>query len=191
MPALMLNYLGQGALVLAQPRAVETRSTCWRRPGRWWAGAGHRRHGDRLAGADLGRVLGRQQSMQLDFLPRMRIDHTSSEEIGQIYIRAVNWLLLGGVVLTVGVFRSSSAMAAAYGVSVSLLMVITTGLTFFVVRHGWHYPAAGAGGHRGVPGGRPGVLRLQRAQDRRRRLVSAADRGLVYTVMTTWRRGAS
>jgi len=73
-------------------------------------------------------------------LPRLSIMHTSIKDMGQIYIPAVNWLLLAGVVLAVGLFGSSSALAAAYGISVSMVMIITTIMTFFVVRYGWGYP---------------------------------------------------
>jgi KUP system potassium uptake protein len=81
-----------------------------------------------------------KQTIQLGFLPRLSILHTSIKDTGQIYIPAVNWTLLGGVVLAVGMFGSSSALAAAYGISVSMVMIITTGMTFFVVRYGWGYP---------------------------------------------------
>ncbi|MBS0508399.1 MAG: potassium transporter Kup [Proteobacteria bacterium] len=142
MPALLLNYLGQGALVLSQPKAAENPFYLLAPP---WALVGLvvlATAATVIASQALisGAFSAAKQSMQLNFLPRMRIEHTSSEEIGQIYVGAVNWLLLAGVVLTVVLFRNSSAMAAAYGISVSLLMVITTCLTYFVVRHGWHYP---------------------------------------------------
>jgi KUP system potassium uptake protein len=81
-----------------------------------------------------------KQTIQLGFLPRLSILHTSIHDTGQIYIPAVNWLLLAGVVAAVSLFGSSSALAAAYGISVSLVMVITTLLTFYVVRYGWGYP---------------------------------------------------
>ena len=192
MPALMLNYLGQGALVLAQPKAVDNPFYLLAPP---WALVGLvllATAATVIASQALisGAFSAAKQSMQLDFLPRMRIDHTSTEEIGQIYIRAVNWLLLAGVVLTVGVFRSSSAMAAAYGVSVSLLMVITTCLTFFVVRHGWHYPLP-------LALGATGIFLLVDLVFFGSNALKIADGGwfplliaaLVFTVMATWRRG--
>ena len=192
MPALMLNYLGQGALVLALPKAVENPFYLLAPP---WALVGLvvlATAATVIASQALisGAFSAAKQSMQLDFLPRMRIDHTSTEEIGQIYIRAVNWLLLVGVVLTVGLFRSSSAMAAAYGVSVSLLMVITTGLTFFVVRHGWHYPLplalAATGVFLAVDLVFFGSNALKIADGGWYPLLIAA---LVFTVMATWQRG--
>jgi KUP system potassium uptake protein len=81
-----------------------------------------------------------KQTIQLGYLPRMTILHTSEHDRGQIYVPAVNLALLVGVALAVGMFHSSSALAAAYGISVSLVMVITTALTFFVIRYGWGYP---------------------------------------------------
>jgi KUP system potassium uptake protein len=81
-----------------------------------------------------------KQTIQLGYLPRLNILHTSIKETGQIYIPIVNWLLLGGVLLAILLFRSSENLAAAYGISVSLLMVITTLLTFFVIRFRWNYP---------------------------------------------------
>jgi KUP system potassium uptake protein len=90
-----------------------------------------------------------RQAIQLGVLPRMRIVHTSAQEGGQIYMPAVNWLLLAVVVAATVGFGSSSALASAYGIAVTLTMLATTVLTFFVVRHAWKYPfwiAAGATG---------------------------------------------
>jgi KUP system potassium uptake protein len=81
-----------------------------------------------------------KQAIQLGLLPRMAVLYTSAKEAGQIYMPGVNWMLLGAVLLAVVGFGSSSAMAAAYGIAVTVTMLITTLLTFFVVRHGWHFP---------------------------------------------------
>jgi KUP system potassium uptake protein len=70
----------------------------------------------------------------------MQVHFTSAREAGQIYMPGVNWLLLGAVLLAVFGFGSSSAMASAYGIAVTVTMLITTLLTFYVVRYGWHYP---------------------------------------------------
>lgn len=192
MPALLLNYLGQGALVLSQPKAAENPFYLLAPP---WALVGMvvlATAATVIASQALisGAFSAAKQSMQLDFLPRMRIEHTSSEEIGQIYVGAVNWLLLAGVVLTVVLFRNSSAMAAAYGISVSLLMVITTCLTYFVVRHGWHYPlpvaVAATGAFMVVDLVFFGSNALKIADGGWFPLLMAA---VVYTVMSTWRRG--
>jgi KUP system potassium uptake protein len=82
-----------------------------------------------------------KQAIQLGFLPRMLVRYTSAREAGQIYMPAVNWALLAGVIAAVLGFGSSSALAGAYGIAVTLTMMITTVLTFFVVRHGWKLPA--------------------------------------------------
>ncbi|MBS0468085.1 MAG: potassium transporter Kup [Proteobacteria bacterium] len=192
MPALVLNYLGQGALVLSQPKAAENPFYLLAPP---WALVGLvvlATAATVIASQALisGAFSAAKQSMQLDYLPRMRIEHTSSEEVGQIYVGAINWLLLVGVVLTVLLFRNSSAMAAAYGISVSLLMVITTCLTYFVVRHGWHYPLP-------VAAAATGVFLLVDLVFFSSNALKITDGGwfpllmaaLVYAVMSTWRRG--
>ena len=142
MPCLILNYFGQGALVLANPAAVENPFFLML-PG--WATV------PMVALATAATVIASQalisgafsatkQTIQLGYLPRLTILHTSHTDTGQIYVPAVNWALLFGVVMSVVIFRSSSALAAAYGISVSLVMVITTVLTFFVIRYGWKLP---------------------------------------------------
>ena len=142
MPSLMLNYFGQGALVLANPKAASNPFYLMTPD---WALI------PMVILATMATVIASQalitgafsatkQAIQMGFLPRLSILHTSVRETGQIYIPAVNWALLVGVVLAVLMFGSSSALAAAYGISVSLLMVLTTALTFFVIRYGWGYP---------------------------------------------------
>ena len=142
MPSLVLNYFGQGALVLADPKAAENPFYLMMPD---WALV------PMVVLATAATVIASQalisgafsatkQTIQMGFLPRLTILHTSIHDTGQIYVPAVNWLLLAGVVTAVGLFGSSSALAAAYGISVSLVMVITTLLTFFVVRYAWKYP---------------------------------------------------
>ena len=142
MPSLMLNYFGQGALVLANPKAASNPFYLMTPD---WALI------PMVILATMATVIASQalitgafsatkQAIQMGFMPRLSILHTSVRETGQIYIPAVNWALLVGVVLAVLMFGSSSALAAAYGISVSLLMVLTTALTFFVIRYGWGYP---------------------------------------------------
>ena len=80
-----------------------------------------------------------KQAMQLGFLPRMSVMHTSAKEIGQIYVPAINWMLLVAVVAAVVGFGSSTALGSAYGIAVTGTMLITTCLTFFVIRYAWHY----------------------------------------------------
>ena len=88
-----------------------------------------------------------QQAIQLGLLPRLRIRQTSADYAGQIYLPAINWLLLVGVLVLVVQFRTSSAMAAAYGIAVTGTMVVTTCLAYIVVRHRWNWSRPlGAGG---------------------------------------------
>jgi KUP system potassium uptake protein len=149
LPSLTLNYLGQGALLMSDPAAIE--NPFYRLfPQAWVLPA--------LVLATLAAIIASQavisgaysltqQAIQLGFLPRMTVRYTSVRERGQIYMPAVNWALLAGVVAAVLLFGSSSALAGAYGIAVTLTMMITTLLTYFVVREGWRLPlplAAGA-----------------------------------------------
>ncbi len=142
MPALLFNYFGQGALVLAHPDAVSNPFYLMTPA---WALV------PMVALATVATVIASQalitgafsatkQTIQLGFLPRLSIQHTSIRDTGQIYIPAVTWVLLAGVIAAVTLFGSSTALAAAYGISVSLVMVITTLLTYYVLRFGWGYP---------------------------------------------------
>ena len=81
-----------------------------------------------------------KEAIQLGLLPRMRVLYTSDQAMGQIYMPSINWVLLVAVLLAVLGFESSSALASAYGIAVTITMLITTALTFFVVRHAWGYP---------------------------------------------------
>ena len=83
-----------------------------------------------------------KQVIQLGYLPRLQVQHTSVKDTGQIYMPFVNWGLFVLIVLAVVMFRSSSNLAAAYGIAVTLDMLITTVLTFFVIRYSWKYPLA-------------------------------------------------
>ena len=144
MPALTLNYFGQGALLLAEPEAVKNPFFMMAPD---WALV------PLVVMATLATVIASQalitgafsvtkQVIQLGYLPRLNILHTSVRDTGQIYIPLVNWGLFVAIVLAVVMFRSSSNLAAAYGLAVTLDMLITTILTFFVIRFGWGYPLA-------------------------------------------------
>ena len=142
MPSLLMNYFGQGALVLANPAAVENpfflMMPSWATiPMVLLATAATVIASQALIS---GAFSATKQTIQLGYLPRLSILHTSEHDAGQIYIPAVNLALLVGVLLAVAAFRSSSALAAAYGISVSLVMVITTVLTFIVLRYRWRLP---------------------------------------------------
>ncbi len=192
MPSLMLNYFGQGALVLANPKAAENpfylMTPDWALlPMVVLATAATVIASQALIS---GAFSATKQTIQLGFLPRLTILHTSIRDTGQIYVPAVNWLLLAGVVTAVGLFGSSSALAAAYGISVSLVMVITTVLTFFVVRYGWGYPLwlciAASSFFLIVDVAFFASNSLKIAQGGWFPLVLA---GVLYTVMATWKQG--
>jgi KUP system potassium uptake protein len=142
MPSLVLNYFGQGALVLANPKTAENPFFLMTPEWALLPMVVLATAATVIASQALitGAFSATKQTIQLGFLPRLSILHTSIRETGQIYIPAVNWTLLVGVVAAVTLFGSSSALAAAYGISVSLVMIITTIMTFFVVRYGWGYP---------------------------------------------------
>ncbi len=142
MPALLLNYFGQGALVLANPKAAENPFYLMTPEWAMIPMVVLATAATVIASQALitGAYSATKQTIQLGFLPRLSILHTSIRDTGQIYIPAVNWFLLTGVVTAVALFGSSTALAAAYGISVSLVMVITTLMTFYVLRYGWAYP---------------------------------------------------
>jgi len=139
LPALMLNYLGQGALVLQDPLAI-------RNP--FYIGVPDWARWPMILLATAATVIASQavitgafsvarQAMQLGYIPRMRIKHTSSDTIGQIYVPGINWMLAIFVVSLVLAFRTSTALATAYGISVSLTMLIDTLLLAIVAYALW------------------------------------------------------
>ncbi len=142
-PALALNYMGQGALLMREPGAL-TNPFYRLFPEAWLVPA--------LILSTLAAIIASQavisgaysmtrQAIQLGFLPRMTVHFTSAQSKGQIYMPAVNWALLAGVAAATLFFGSSSALAGAYGVAVTLTMLITTILAYFVIREGWRLPA--------------------------------------------------
>ena len=142
MPTLTLNYFGQGALLLAQPEAVKN-PFFYLAPE--WAAlplVGLATAAAVIASQALisGAFSVTKQVIQLGFLPRLQVRHTSAYDKGQIYIPFVNWALFALIVLAVGLFRSSGNLAAAYGIAVTTDMLITTVLTFFVIRYAWKLP---------------------------------------------------
>jgi KUP system potassium uptake protein len=140
MPSLLLNYFGQGAMLLEHPENVE--NPFFEMAPEWALYP--------LVGlATCATVIASQalisaafsvtkQIIQLGYLPRLRILHTSEQETGQIYIPFVNWALYGCIVMAVIFFGSSGKLAAAYGITVTIDMLITTVMTFFVIRFAWH-----------------------------------------------------
>ncbi|MBI3703865.1 MAG: KUP/HAK/KT family potassium transporter, partial [Rhizobiales bacterium] len=145
LPALLINYLGQGALVLANPKSIENTLFLlypdWTLP-------------PMVILATAATVIASQavitgaysltrQAIQLGLLPRLEIRHTSESLFGQIFMPRVNTLLLVGVLLLVALFRSSSALASAYGIAVTGTMVVTAMMAIIVIRRVWRWPLLG------------------------------------------------
>jgi KUP system potassium uptake protein len=142
MPCLTLNYFGQGALLLARPEAVK--NPFFNMAPEWMLLP-------LVVLATMATVIASQalitgafsvtkQAIQLGYLPRLKVQHTSVRHTGQIYMPFVNWGLFVAIVLAVVMFKSSTNLAAAYGIAVTLDMLITTVLTFYVIRYSWKYP---------------------------------------------------
>jgi KUP system potassium uptake protein len=142
LPALVLNYFGQGALLLHDPKAID--NPFYRLAPEWalWP---------LLAVATAATVIASQavisgafsithQAIQLGYLPRLKVRHTSEAEIGQIYVPFINWALLAAVVMLVLGFKTSTNLAAAYGIAVTGTMMITTMLLGFVMFRQWKLP---------------------------------------------------
>ncbi len=141
LPALVLNYFGQGALVLSNPHAGANA---------FYALAPHWAHYPVVALATMATIIASQavisgvfsitrQAVQLGQLPRMEIKHTSATERGQIYVPRINAMLAVGVVLIVLIFKTSDNLAAAYGIAVTGVMVISTFLVAVVAVRQWHW----------------------------------------------------
>ena len=140
-PALVLNYLGQGAVLMTNPGAVA--NPFFHQLGSWSIVP-------MVALATLAAVIAAQATIaatfsvtqaaiSLGFLPRMEVIHTSDREKGQVYIPLANWLQMAIVLLAIVGFGSSTRLAAAYGIAVSTTMLATTVLTYFVIRYKWGY----------------------------------------------------
>jgi KUP system potassium uptake protein len=191
-PALTLNYFGQGALLIANPKAIENPFYLLAPD---WALY------PLVALATAATVIASQatisgtysltkQAIQLDFLPRMNVTQTSAKEIGQIYIPGANWVLLLVIVAAVIGFGSSTKLASAYGVAVTGTMLVTTVLTFFVIRFAWKYNLL-------VSIAATGFFLLIDAAFFSSSLLKIVEGGwfplalgaIVFTLMTTWRQG--
>ena len=193
-PALVLNYFGQGALLISDARAIENPFYLAYPSWALYPMVGLATAATVIASQATisGAYSMTQQAIQLGYLPRMTIRHTSARTMGQIYVPAVNWILLVAVAAAVLGFGSSTRLASAYGVAVMGTMLVTTFLTFFVIRYDWRYPLwvcilttgffmlvdatfFAAAMHKVLEGGWfPLALAL-----------------VIFTVMVTWRRGRS
>ena len=144
LPALVLNYFGQGAMLLEHPE--NAKNPFFEMAPQWALFP-------LVILATMATVIASQalisaafsvtkQAIQLGYFPRMRWAHTSVKETGQIYVPFVNWALYVSIVFAVVLFGSSTKLAAAYGITVTTDMLITTIMTFFVIRYGWKLPLA-------------------------------------------------
>jgi KUP system potassium uptake protein len=141
-PACILNYFGQGALILSQPSAISNPffllTPGWARiPMVILAAAATVIASQAVISGAFSLT---QQAAQIGYLPRLRIDHTSEEQAGQIYVPWINWALCVAVLALVFTFRTSNALAYAYGVAVTGTITITTLLFFYIVRSQWKKP---------------------------------------------------
>ena len=142
LPALTINYLGQGALVLGHPQAIVNPFFLMFPTWALWPVVLLTTVATVIASQAVitGAYSLTRQAIQLGLLPRFDIRHTSEEVAGQIYLPRINWLLLIVVLLLVAIFKSSSALAAAYGVAVTATMITTSLMAFFVFRRRWLWP---------------------------------------------------
>ena len=141
-PSLVLNYFGQGALLMQQPEAVHNPFFLLLPGWALYPMVGLATVATAIASQATisGAYSMTKQAIQLGFLPRMTVVQTSARERGQIYLPAINWILLAAVLAAVIGFGSSSRLASAYGVAVTATMLVDTLLTFFVIRFLWKYP---------------------------------------------------
>jgi KUP system potassium uptake protein len=141
LPSLLLNYFGQGALLLRNPEAVKNPFYYLAPEWALYPMVILATMATIIASQALitGSFSLTQQALQLGYLPRLRIIHTSKDERGQIYIPQLNWLLFIAIVFVILQFRSSSNLASAYGIAITTTMVITTFLAFFAMRSVWKW----------------------------------------------------
>ena len=191
-PALLLNYFGQGALLLRSPAAVQ--NPFYLLAAEWF-------RYPLLVIATLAAIVASQalisgafsltnQAVQLRYIPRMTVVHTSRMEMGQIYVPAVNWALMIACLLVVIGFRSSSALGAAYGIAVTGTMAITTILFYVIARDRWRWSRPRAAIIAGVfllvdlAFFTANVVKIERGG-----WVPLAVAGVMFVTMETWRRG--
>ncbi len=192
-PALVLNYFGQGAMILRDPGTV---ANPFFRMAPTWATL------PLVVLATMATVIASQavisgaysvsrQAVRLGLFPRLAVRHTSREEGGQIYVPAVNWILFLGVLVLIGVFRSSGRLATAYGLAVTGTLVLTTLLYLLLAKRVWHWALWKVVLYALVIGGLEvlffGANLLKVVSGGWLPLVIAA---VVVTLMTTWRKGA-
>ena len=192
LPALLLNYFGQGALLLNDPRAASQPFFLLAPSWALLPLVGLATAAAIIASQALisGAFSLTRQAIQLGYCPRLDIDHTSSHEIGQVYVPQVNWALMVATIAIVIGFGSSTALAAAYGIAVTLTMVITAVLLHVIATTRWHWPQplalAVTGTFLSVDLAFFGANALKIAHGGWLPLVIGA---VLFTLMTTWKRG--
>lgn len=191
-PALLLNYLGQGALLLTSTQTVV--NPFYEMAPRWALGPLIALSTVATAIASQALISGAfsvtHQAIMLGFLPRMTVRHTSARHIGQVYVPVVNWILLASTLLIVTGFQSSGALASAYGIAVSMTMVITTLLAHSVARRRWSFSVMGAGAITSVfliTDGAFFAANVTKIADGG--WVPLVIAGVIGVLMLTWRRG--
>jgi KUP system potassium uptake protein len=192
LPSLLLQYAGQGALLMRRADAI-TNPFYLLAPG-WllFPLVGLATAATVIASQAMlsGAFSLTRQAIHLGYLPRMMIRHTSAAQIGQIYIPALNWVLFAGAISLVLSFESSSNLAAAYGIAVSGTMVMTTVLVYVVARQSWGWSRLGAGMVCGsflmidVTFLSANVLKISQGG-----WLPLVVGGLLFTLMTTWHKG--
>jgi len=191
LPALILNYLGQGALLLLVPGVEHP----FFQLAPSWALlplVGLSTAAAIIASQALisGSFSITRQAIQLGLAPRLEVEHTSAREMGQIYVPQVNWALMFATLVIVIGFGSSTALAAAYGIAVTLTMVITVLLLYVVMTDRWHWPKAGALAVMGtflvIDLAFFGANALKILQGG---WVTLAVAAFLFTLMTTWKTG--
>jgi KUP system potassium uptake protein len=193
LPALTINYFGQGALVLALPKAIENPFFLLYPDWALLPMVGLATAATVIASQAVitGAYSVTRQAIQLGLLPRLEVRHTSATQAGQIYMPRVNGLLLFGVLMLVLLFGSSSALASAYGIAVSGTMVVTAMMAFVVISRDWRWSAPAAAGLIGpflvIDLSFFGANLLKVLEGG---WVPLALGGVVMVLMYTWRRGS-
>jgi KUP system potassium uptake protein len=192
LPALLLNYFGQGALLLSNPAAVEQPFFLLAPSWALYALVALATAAAIIASQALisGAFSLTRQAIQLGYSPRLDIEHTSSHEIGQVYVPQINWaLMLSTIAIVIG-FGSSTALAAAYGIAVTLTMMITATLLYVIARERWQWPVPLAAGVTGL------FLAIDLAFFGANAIKIAhggwlplAIGAILFTLMTTWKTG--
>ena len=192
LPSLLLNYFGQAALVLRNPEGVEQPFFMLAPSWALYPLIGLATAAAVIASQALisGAFSLTRQAIQLGYAPRLDIEHTSSRAMGQVYVPQVNWALMVSTILIVIGFRSSAALAAAYGIAVALTMAITTVLLHVVMTERWRWPLPLAFGVSAVfvtaDAAFVGANMLKLFEGGWLPLVIALA---IFTVLTTWKTG--